>query len=274
MSLHAHDTSNLWLQAHSSEKKASILGAETYLRAGSAATSDARMASQSTWPSIGLWEEEDDAERGKRLCMGLGSPTMVERGPALSTTPAGCTNSDSSPPYEPSSDSSVLNLFLDSQSQARSNRLSVYAWASAPADSFESSGTPDFFESHQSALWSPPDKTKHSSVVQDAVQPFRFSADTGPGFGAPTSVADQLRTPWQSALSAEDLEGQYHTSEVGAASPSFTYDHSASQDEIDGVIASDDYFEAAGSVQTSEDRLCLGMVGNGHGFSKTHAEIG
>ena len=55
---------------------------------------------------------------------------------------------------------------------------------------------------------------------------------------------------------------------------SIKYEGSASLGEMDGVIVSEDYSEAAGSVvQTSEDRLCLGMVGNGNGFGKTHAEI-
>ena len=251
--------------------KASKFGAGKHLRAGSAAPSGARMASQSTLPSIGLWEEEEDAGRGKRLCMGLGSPPKVE------PRPAGCTNSFSSPPYEPSSDSSVTNLVSDIPSQARSDRLGVYAWASAPADSFKSSdrlGGPDLFHSHQSAPWSPLGKTEHSSVVQDAVEPYCFSADTSPGFGAPTSVADQLQTPWQSALPAKDLEGQYHISEVGVMSSSVQYEGFAYQDEIDGVIVSEDCFEAAESiVQTSEDRLCLGMVCNGHGFGKIHAEM-
>ena len=110
--------------------------------------------------------------------------------------------------------------------------------------------------------------------MQDAVQPSRFGADISPGFGAPTSAADKLRTPWQSALPAEDLEGQYHISGVGAMDSSSKYEDSASLDEIDGVIVSEDYSEAAGRVvQTSEDRLCLGMVGNIHGLGKTHAEI-
>lgn len=110
--------------------------------------------------------------------------------------------------------------------------------------------------------------------MQDAVQPSRFDANTSPGFDCPTSVADQLRTPWQSAVPAEDLEGQYHISGVGAMNPSAVYENFTSQDENTSVIVSEDYSEAAGSVvQTSEDRLCLGMVGNGHGFGKTHAEI-
>ena len=239
------------------------------------------MASQSAWRSIGLGEEEEDAGRGKRLCMGLSSPTSSSsKGKprlALPTTPAGSTNSYSSPGYEPSSDSSVPNIFPDFPSQARSSRLGVHALSTASAGGFDSSdalGGPDVFLSQQSAPWSSQDKTKHSSVVQDAVQPSRFGADISPGFGAPTSAADRLRTPWQSALPTEELEGQYHISGVGAMNSSINYQDTASLDEIDGVVVSEDYSEAAGSVvQTSEDRFCLGMVGNSQGFGKTHAGI-
>lgn len=232
------------------------------------------MTSQSARPSMGLWVEDEDAGRGKRLCMGLSSPSPKgEPRPALPSTPAG-SNSYSPPCYEPSSDNSVPKIFPDFPSQARSSRQGVHAWATAPADGFDSSdalGGPDLFLSQQSAPWSSQDKT---SVVQDAVQPSRFGADISPGFGAPTSVADQLRTPWQSALPAEDLEGQYHISGVGAMKSSINYEDSVSLYEVDGVVVSEDYSEAVGSVvQTSEDRLCLGMVGNGHGFGKTHAEM-
>ena len=56
--------------------------------------------------------------------------------------------------------------------------------------------------------------------------------------------------------------------------PSAVYESLASQDGIAGAIVSKDYSEAAERVvQTSEARLCLGMVGNGHGFGKTHAKI-
>ena len=238
------------------------------------------MASQSAWPSIGLWAEEEDAGGGKRLCMGLSSPTSSsskgEPRPTLPSTPAG-SNSYSSPCYEPSSHNSVPHIFPDFPSQARSSRLGVHAGATAPADGFDSSdalGGPDLFQSHRSAPWSAQDETKHASVVQDAVQPPRFGTDISPGFGAPTSAADQPRTPWHSALPAEDLEGQYQISGVGAMNSSIKYEGSASLGEMDGVIVSEDYSEAAGSVvQTSEDRLCLGMVGNGNGFGKTHAEI-
>ena len=233
------------------------------------------MASQSTWV------EEEDAGRGKRLCMGLSSPTSSssegEPRPTLPSTPAGSIYSYSSPCYEPSTDNSVPNAFPDFPSQARSSRVGVHAWATAPADGFDSSvalGGPDLFQFQQSAPWPSQDKTTHSSVVQDAVQPPRFGADISPDFGAPTSATDQLRTPWQSALPAEDLGGQYHISGVGAMDSSISYGDSASRDEVDGVIVSEDYSEAAGSVvQTSEDRVCLGMVGNGYGFGKTHAEI-
>ena len=227
------------------------------------------MASQSAWPSIGPWVEEEDAGRGKRLCMGLSSPTSSnssEQRPALPSTPAG-SNSYSSPCYGPSSDNSVPTIFSDFPSQAQSSRQGVHAWATAR-------GGPDLFLSQQSDPWSSQNKTKHSSVVQDAVQPSRSGADISPGFGAPTSAADQLRTPWQSALPAEDLEGQYHIPRVDAMNSSINYEDSASLYEVDGVIVSEDDSEAAGSVvQTSEDRLCLGMVGNGHVFSKTHAEM-
>ena len=55
---------------------------------------------------------------------------------------------------------------------------------------------------------------------------------------------------------------------------SITYEDSAALYEVDGVITSEDCSEAAGSVvQISEDRFCLGMVGNGHRSAKTHAEI-
>ena len=272
-------TLELRLQARSSEKKASKFGTEKYLRVGSAAKSDARMVSRSAWPSIGLWEEEEDAGRGKRLCMGLGSPSEGETRPALSSTSAGTTNSYSSPSYETGNDGFVPDLFPDLPPQARSSRLGVHGWATVSADGFESSdalGGHDLVQSYQSASWSSQDRTDCSSVVQDAVQPSCFDANTSPGFGCPTSVADRLRTPWQSAVPAEDLEGQYHISEVGAMNPSALYEgFASSQDGIAGAIVSKDYSEAAGSVvQTSEDRLCLGMVGNGHGFGKTHAEIG
>ena len=233
------------------------------------------MASQSAWPSIGLWAEVEDAGGGKRLCMGLSSPTSSkgEPRPTLPSTPAG-SNSYSSPCYEPSSHNSVPHIFPDFPSQAR---LGVRAGATAPADGFDSSdalGGPDLFQFQQSAPWPSQDKTTLSGVVQDAVQPPRFGADIGPDFGAPISAADQLRTPWHSALPAEDLEGQYHISGVGAMNSSINYGDSASRDEIDGVIVSEDYSEAAGSVvQTPEDRVCLGMVGIGYGFGKTHAEI-
>lgn len=235
------------------------------------------MVSRSAWPSIGLWEEEEDAGRGKRFCMGLGSPTEGEKRPALSTTPIGSTNSHNSPSYEAGNNDFVPDFFPDFSSQARSSRLGVHGWATVSADGFESSDAlegHDLFQSHQSASWTSQERTNYSTVVQDAVQPSRFDANTSPGFDCPTSVADQLRTPWQSAVPAEDLEGQYHISGVGAMNPSAVYENFTSQDENTSVIVSEDYSEAAGSVvQTSEDRLCLGMVGNGHGFGKTHAEI-
>ena len=266
-------TLELRLQAHSSEKKAAKFGAEKHLRVGPAATSGARMVSRSAWPSIGLWGEEEDAGRGKRLCMGLGSPTEGETRPALSTTPVGNTNSYISPSYGPSDDDFAPDLLPDLPSQAQYSQLGVHGWAAVSANGFESSNA--LFQSHQSASWSSQDRTDYSSVVQDAVQPSCFNANTSPGFGCPTSVVDQLRTPAQSAVPAEDLEGQYHISEVGAMNLSAAHGGSASQDGNVGAIISEDYSEAAGSVvQTSEDRLCLGMVGNGHGFGKTHAEIG
>ena len=270
-------TLELRLQAHSSEKKASIFGADKYLRVGSAATSGARMVSRSAWPSIGLWEEVEDVGRGKRLCMGLGSPAEGETRPALSTTPTGSTNSHNSPTHGPGNDDFVPGFFPDFPAQARSNRLGVHGWATVSGDGFESSDAlegHDLFPSHQSASWSSQERTNYSTVVQDAVQSSRFDANTSPGFGCPTSVADQLRTPWQSAVPAEDLEGQYHISEVGAMNPSALHEGFASQNGIAGAIVSKDCSGAAGSVvQTSEDRLCLGMVGNGHGFGKTHTEI-
>ena len=232
------------------------------------------MASQSAWPSVGLGVEDEDAGRGKRLCMGLGSGGGSR--PALPSTPAG-SNSYNPPCYEPCTDIYVSSILPDFPSQARSSRQGNHAWATAPADGFDSSearGGPDLFLSQKSTPWVSQDETKHSSVVQDAVQPSRFGADISPGFGAPTSAVDQFQTPWQSALPAEDLEGPYHVSGVGAMDSSITYKDSASMYEVDGVITSEDCSEAAESVvQISEDRLCLGMVGNGHGSAKTHAEI-
>lgn len=270
-------TLELRLQTHSSEKKASKFGAEKYLRVESAATSSARMVSRSAWPSIGLWEEEEDVGRGKRLCMGLGSPAGGETRPALSTTPAGSTNAHNSLSYEPGNDDFVPGLFPDFPSQARSSRLGVDGWATVPGDGFESSDAlegHDLFQSHQSAPWSSQMRTNYSTVVQDAVQPSHFDATTSPGFACPTSVAHPLGAPRQSAVPTEDLGGQYHVSGVDAMDTSAVYEGFASRNDIAGVILSKDYSEAAGSVvQTSEDRLCLGMVGNGHGFGKAYAEI-
>lgn len=72
------------------------------------------MVSRSAWPSIGLWEEEEDAGRGKRFCMGLGSPTEGEKRPALSTTPIGSTNSHNSPSYEAGNNDFVPDFFQTS----------------------------------------------------------------------------------------------------------------------------------------------------------------
>ena len=268
-------TLELRLQAHSSEKKASKFGAEKYLRVESVATSGAKMVSRSAWPSIGLWEEEEDVGRGKRLCMGLGSPAEGETWPALSTTPAGSINSHNLSSYEPGNDDFVPDLLPDFPSQAQSSWLGVHGWATVSADGFESSDAlegHDLFQSHQSASWSSQERTNYSTVVQDAVS--RFDANTSPSFDYPTSVADQLRTPWQSAVPAEDLGGQYHISGVDAMDTSAVYEEIASRDDIAGVIVSEDYSEAAGTVvEKLEDRLCLGMVGISHGFGKAHAEI-
>lgn len=270
-------TLELRLQAHSSEKKAAEFGAVKHLRVRSAATSGATMVSRSGWPSIGLWEGEEDVGRGKRLCLGLGSPVEDETRPALSTTPAGSTNPHNPPSYEPGNDDFVPDLFPDFPSEARSGRLGVHEWATVSADGFESSDAlegHDLFQSHQSASWSLQERTNYSAVVQDTVQPSRFDANTNPGIDCPTSVADQLRTPWQSAVPAEDLEGQYHISEVGAMNSSAVCEGFVSQDGIAGAMVSKDNSEVAGRVvQTSEDRLCLGMVGNPYYFGKSHADI-
>ena len=269
-------TLELQLQAHSSEKKAAKFGAVKYLIVGSAATSGATMVSQSGWASMELLEGEEDVGRGKRLCLGLGSPVEGETRPALSTIPAGSTNTHNPTSYEPGNDDFVPDLFSDFPSEARSGQLGVHGWATVAADGFESSDAlegHDLFQSHQSTSWSSQERTNYSAVVQDAVQPSRFDAKTSPGFDFPTSVADQLRTPWQSAVPAEDLEGQYHISEVGAMNSSAVFEGFVSQDGIAGAIVSEDNSEAAGRVvQISEDRLCLGMVGNPHGFGMSHAD--